>query len=31
VEAAQLFEKESGLTVIHPLKSLAEFVMKSIE
>lgn len=31
VEAAQLFEKESGLTITHPLKSLAEFVVRSIE
>ncbi|MGG2083553.1 hypothetical protein [Lysinibacillus pakistanensis] len=31
VEAAQLFEKESGLTIIHPLKSLAEFVIRSTE
>lgn len=31
VEAAQLFEKESGLTVTHPLKSLAEFVIRSMK
>jgi len=31
VEAAQLFEKESALTIIHPLKSLAEYVIKSVE
>lgn len=31
VEAAQLFEKESGLTITHPLKSLAEFVIRSTE
>jgi len=31
VEAAQLFEKESGLTITHPLKTLAEFVVRSIE
>ncbi|MGE7946085.1 aspartate/glutamate racemase family protein [Lysinibacillus sp. NPDC093688] len=31
VEAAQQFEKESALTVIHPLKSLVKFVMRFIE
>ncbi|MEY9971098.1 Lhr-like helicase [Lysinibacillus sp. RC46] len=31
VEAARRFEKESTLTITHPLKSLAKFVMKSIE
>ncbi|MEB2300139.1 hypothetical protein LAV72_10965 [Lysinibacillus xylanilyticus] len=31
VEAAQQFEKESALTVIHPLKSLVKFVMRVIE
>ncbi len=31
VEAARQFEKESTLTIIHPLKSLVKFVMKSIE
>ena len=31
VEAARQFEKESTLTITHPLKSLAKFVMKAIE
>ncbi|MFB7156501.1 hypothetical protein [Lysinibacillus sp. NPDC056232] len=31
VEAARQFEKESTLTITHPLKSLAKFVVKSIE
>lgn len=31
VEAARQFEKESTLTIIHPLKSLVKFVMESIE
>jgi len=31
VEAARQFEKESGVTIIHPLKSLVKFVMGSIE
>ncbi|MFJ5565903.1 aspartate/glutamate racemase family protein [Lysinibacillus xylanilyticus] len=31
VEAARQFEKESGVTIIHPLKSLVKFVMRSIE
>lgn len=31
VEAAQQFEKESTLTITHPLKSLVKFVMRSIQ
>ncbi|MFJ8514054.1 hypothetical protein [Lysinibacillus xylanilyticus] len=31
VEAARQFEKESTLTITHPLKSLVKFVMRSIE
>ncbi|MDD1501592.1 hypothetical protein PVA17_02235 [Lysinibacillus sp. CNPSo 3705] len=31
VEAARQFEKETALTITHPLKSLVKFVMKSIE
>jgi len=31
VEAARQFEKESALTIIHPLKSLVKFVMRVIE
>lgn len=31
VEAARQFEKETALTITHPLKSLVNFVMKSIE
>ncbi|MEY9976906.1 hypothetical protein [Lysinibacillus sp. RC79] len=31
VEAARQFEKESTLTITHPLKSLAKFVMRAIE
>lgn len=31
VEAARQFEKESDLTIIHPLKSLVKFVMRFIE
>ncbi|MGE7694873.1 hypothetical protein ACQKNC_12230 [Lysinibacillus sp. NPDC094177] len=31
VEAARQFEKESALTIAHPLKSLVKFVMRSIE
>ncbi|KOP80994.1 hypothetical protein AMS59_00680 [Lysinibacillus sp. FJAT-14745] len=31
VEAARQFEKESTLTITHPLKSLAKFVMQAIE
>lgn len=31
VEAAQQFEKESALTITHPLKTLVKFVMRSIE
>ncbi|MFJ6209075.1 hypothetical protein [Lysinibacillus sp. NPDC092081] len=31
VEAARQFEKESTLTITHPLKSLAKFVMGAIE
>lgn len=31
VEAARQFEKESSLTIIHPLKSLVKYVMRFIE
>ncbi|MFJ7186153.1 aspartate/glutamate racemase family protein [Lysinibacillus xylanilyticus] len=31
VEAARQFEKESGVTIIHPLKLLVKFVMGSVE
>ncbi|MFJ3390280.1 MULTISPECIES: hypothetical protein [unclassified Lysinibacillus] len=31
VEAARQFEKETALTITHPLKSLVKFVMRSIE
>lgn len=31
VEAARQFEKETALTITHPLKSLVKFVMSSIE
>ncbi|WP_460014094.1 hypothetical protein [Lysinibacillus sp. CTST325] len=31
ISVAQQFEQESDLTIIHPLKSLVKFVMRSIE